>query len=127
MTRDVVPRTSPEKWHEMVRLYDAEIAFVDSQVGALVRELQRRNLYDDTIVIVTADHGELFGEHGLATHFKALDRGGAARPPHRPLPARHPEGHPRDDAGRAGRRPADGARLRGRRPSPRWTGGTSAR
>ena len=88
MTRDVVPRTSPERWHEMVRLYDGEIAFVDAQVGALVRELQRRNLYDDTIVIVTADHGELFGEHGLATHFKALTE----EELHVPLIVRYPPG-----------------------------------
>jgi arylsulfatase A-like enzyme len=72
MTRDVVPRTPAERWRQMVQLYDAEIAFLDEQVGALARELQRRNLWDDTIFIVTSDHGELFGEHGLATHFKAL-------------------------------------------------------
>lgn len=72
MTRDVVPRISPEHWRQMVQLYDAEIAFLDAQVGALVRELERRNLYDDTILVITSDHGELFGEHGLATHFKAL-------------------------------------------------------
>jgi arylsulfatase A-like enzyme len=90
MTRDVVPRTTPETWRQMVQLYDGEIAFVDAQVGALARELQRRGLYDDTIMIVTADHGELFGEHGLSTHFKALTE----EELHVPLIIRYPAGIP---------------------------------
>ena len=90
MTRDVVPRTSPERWREMIKLYDGEIAFLDAQVGALIGELRRRNLYDDTIIVVTADHGELFGEHGLATHFKALTE----EELHVPLLVRYPPGIP---------------------------------
>jgi arylsulfatase A-like enzyme len=88
MTRDVVPRTSPERWREMIQLYDGEVAFLDAQVGALVRELQRRNLYENTILVITADHGELFGEHGLATHFKALTE----EELHVPLILRYPAG-----------------------------------
>ena len=88
MTRDVVSRTSPERWRQMIQLYDAEIAFLDSQVGAVVHELERRNLYDNTILVVTADHGELFGEHGLATHFKALTE----EELHVPLILRYPAG-----------------------------------
>jgi arylsulfatase A-like enzyme len=88
MTRDVVPRTSPERWKQMIQLYDGEVAFLDAQVGALVHELQRRNLYDDTILVITADHGELFGEHGLATHFKALTE----EELHVPLILRYPAG-----------------------------------
>jgi arylsulfatase A-like enzyme len=88
MTRDVVPRTAPERWRQIVQLYDAEVAFVDAQVGAIVRELQRRNLYDNTILVITADHGELFGEHGLATHFKALTE----EELHVPLIIRYPPG-----------------------------------
>ncbi len=88
MTRDVVPRTSPERWRQMIQLYDAEIAFLDAQVGALVRELERRSLYDNTILVITADHGELFGEHGLATHFKALTE----EELHVPLILRYPGG-----------------------------------
>ena len=88
MTRDVVPRTSPERWREMIQLYDGEVAFLDAQVGALVRELERRNLYENTILVITADHGELFGEHGLATHFKALTE----EELHVPLILRYPAG-----------------------------------
>ena len=48
--------------------YDAEIAMVDSAVGRLVDDLRQRRLLDDTLVVVTADHGESLGEHGEKTH-----------------------------------------------------------
>jgi arylsulfatase A-like enzyme len=48
--------------------YDAEVAFVDHEIGALVAELARRSLYEETIVVVTADHGEAFGERGTMRH-----------------------------------------------------------
>jgi arylsulfatase A-like enzyme len=49
--------------------YDAEIAFADRYTGFLADYLQyRRPLWDDTIFIFTADHGEEFGEHDGKTH-----------------------------------------------------------
>lgn len=48
--------------------YAGEIAYADSLLGRLIRQLKRQGLYDETLVIVTADHGEHFGEHGLAYH-----------------------------------------------------------
>jgi arylsulfatase A-like enzyme len=45
-------------------LYDAEIRYADEQLGRLLDFLRQRGLYDDTLVIVTADHGEMLGEHG---------------------------------------------------------------
>jgi arylsulfatase A-like enzyme len=45
--------------------YDAEINYVDDQLGRLVGYLRREGLYDETLLVVTADHGEEFGEHGL--------------------------------------------------------------
>jgi arylsulfatase A-like enzyme len=53
-------------------LYDGGIAYIDHQVGRLLRELQNRQLLDNTIVVITSDHGELFGEHGLYAHGNAL-------------------------------------------------------
>lgn len=47
-------------------LYDAEIAYTDEMVGRLYDYVQEHT--DDTIFIVTADHGELFGEYGLLSH-----------------------------------------------------------
>lgn len=49
---------------EGVDQYDASILFVDSQIGALYEDLEKRGRADDTWVIITADHGEEFLEHG---------------------------------------------------------------
>ena len=49
-------------------LYDGEIAFADSAVGALLGALERQGLSGNTIVAVIGDHGESLGEHGEATH-----------------------------------------------------------
>jgi arylsulfatase A-like enzyme len=48
--------------------YDQEIAFTDSHISRLIDELKRRKMYDDTIIVFTADHGEEFGEHGGTYH-----------------------------------------------------------
>ena len=53
-------------------LYDAEILAVDHHLGRLLDYLRERALLDDMWVIVTADHGELFGEHGKSYHGKSL-------------------------------------------------------
>jgi len=42
----------------LIDLYDAEIKFVDQSIGDMIREL------DDWLIVITADHGEEFGEHG---------------------------------------------------------------
>jgi arylsulfatase A-like enzyme len=48
--------------------YDAALTLLDHHVGDLLDALRARDLYDDALVIVTSDHGELFGEHGLLQH-----------------------------------------------------------
>jgi Arylsulfatase A and related enzymes len=48
--------------------YDAEIAGVDRQVGRIVETLRAKGLLDNTLLILTADHGESLGEHGEQTH-----------------------------------------------------------
>lgn len=48
--------------------YDGEIAYVDSEVGRLVGHLEERGILDQTMLIVTADHGESLGEHNEQTH-----------------------------------------------------------
>lgn len=49
-------------------LYQAEIAYLDEQVGAVVSSLRAAGCLDNTILIITSDHGEHFGEHGLMGH-----------------------------------------------------------
>lgn len=48
--------------------YDGEVAFVDAQIGRLLRALSASPAADRTAIIVTSDHGEAFGEHGLIRH-----------------------------------------------------------
>lgn len=54
--------------------YDDCIASMDEQLGRLLDELDRRGLLRETIVVVTADHGESLGEHQLFGHWKSLYR-----------------------------------------------------
>jgi arylsulfatase A-like enzyme len=49
-------------------LYDGEIAYTDHHVGRLLKALQASPLRDRTAVILTGDHGEAFGEHGVFFH-----------------------------------------------------------
>lgn len=46
------------------RLYEAAIAYTDDQVGRIVSYLRETDRFDETLIILTSDHGELFGEHG---------------------------------------------------------------
>ena len=50
------------------RAYDGEIAFVDTQLGGLLRFLETKSGSPRALVLVTADHGEALGEHGEETH-----------------------------------------------------------
>jgi arylsulfatase A-like enzyme len=58
----------PERLPLLQDLYDSSVAFADHQVGRLLDRLVRRGLDDDTVVIITSDHGESLGERGLAGH-----------------------------------------------------------
>ncbi len=49
-------------------LYDAEIHYMDEQIGILFDFLRERGLYRETLIVVTSDHGELFGENGEWGH-----------------------------------------------------------
>jgi arylsulfatase A-like enzyme len=59
---------SPEEVAAEQSLYDASIAYLDSEIDRLLTELDARGLLENTIVVITADHGEHFGEHGLFMH-----------------------------------------------------------
>jgi choline-sulfatase len=48
--------------------YDGEIAYMDSAIGTLLAGLRSQGQFDQTIIVVVADHGEAFGEHGERSH-----------------------------------------------------------
>jgi arylsulfatase A-like enzyme/Flp pilus assembly protein TadD len=48
--------------------YDGEIAFADEQIGQFLATLKKRGTYDDTLIVVTADHGEGLMEHSEPSH-----------------------------------------------------------
>lgn len=69
------PRNYPKpRWDQgsTVDEYDAGVKYVDDSIGRLLRELTRRGLADDTLVVITSDHGEALGGHGLSYHGASL-------------------------------------------------------
>jgi arylsulfatase A-like enzyme len=60
----------PDHVARVVSQYDHGVAWCDWAVGRIVAELRARGAFDDTLVIVTSDHGEYFGEHDLVEHSK---------------------------------------------------------
>jgi arylsulfatase A-like enzyme len=54
--------------------YDDCIAYLDEQLGRLFDELERSGVLQDTLVIITSDHGESWGEHQLFGHWRSLYR-----------------------------------------------------
>jgi arylsulfatase A-like enzyme len=52
--------------------YDDCIAFLDEQLGRLLQELRGQGLLENTVVIITSDHGEAFGDHGYYGHLFSL-------------------------------------------------------
>jgi arylsulfatase A-like enzyme len=48
--------------------YDGEVAYVDSVLGKLMGYLKAQNLFDETMIIFTGDHGESLGQHGEMSH-----------------------------------------------------------
>ena len=72
--------------------YLASIRFLDQQLDRLFKTLSQRGVLDRTIVIVTADHGELFGEHDLKGHARSMYKDVL----HVPLIVRYPAAVPHD-------------------------------
>ena len=58
---------TPEVVEGLRALYRQEVTYADARLGDLLQALEDRDLAEDTLVIVTADHGEMLGEHGY--HF----------------------------------------------------------
>lgn len=66
-------RPLPEaELRQLIARYDGGIAFADQELGKLFEELKKRGLYDNTLILVSADHGEVFYEHKGWGHGKSL-------------------------------------------------------
>jgi arylsulfatase A-like enzyme len=58
----------PDEIDHLNRLYDANLAYADAELGALRLELEKTGLLDKTVLIVAADHGEGLWDHGHIGH-----------------------------------------------------------
>ncbi|MGE9293173.1 MAG: sulfatase-like hydrolase/transferase [Puniceicoccales bacterium] len=64
--------TDKESLRRMIDGYDTGVKYVDDQVASIVAQLKAAGVYDDTVIIISADHGEnlgelgIYGEHGTA-------------------------------------------------------------
>lgn len=62
-----------EEQRSLIDGYDGEVAYVDDCLGRFVDALDERGLLEDSLVVVTADHGDAFGEHGYYGHPRHMD------------------------------------------------------
>ena len=65
-------KINPGQKKNLIDRYDGAIRFVDDQIGKLLDILQSLDLKEDTLLIITGDHGEAFGEHDDWTHGHTL-------------------------------------------------------
>ncbi len=64
----------PDDWAPMVSRYLGDISLLDAQVGRLLDKLDELGMADNTLIIYTADHGDLCGGHGMIDkHFVMYD------------------------------------------------------
>jgi arylsulfatase A-like enzyme len=62
--REQAPDLSTEDVNYIVALYDSEISFADEYIGSFLDNLKEIGLYDDSFIIITANHGQEFMERG---------------------------------------------------------------
>ncbi len=63
---------SEEDFAVLQACYDGALASLDAEIGALVTWLRQRGVLDRTLLIITSDHGENIGDHGLMSHAYSL-------------------------------------------------------
>ncbi len=67
-------KLSDQDYQTLCDIYDGAFVYLDSKIEELLDYLRGRGLYENTLVIITSDHGEVFGEYGLFTHGALLYR-----------------------------------------------------
>ncbi len=68
----IEPRMAPRDFEHLLALYDGEIRFTDDNLGRILDDFGRRGRPSKPLVVVTADHGEEFFEHGGKGHQRSL-------------------------------------------------------
>ncbi|MFW6173817.1 MAG: sulfatase, partial [Elusimicrobiota bacterium] len=63
--KEIIPE---EDIKTLISLYDGEIRYLDRYIGDFLNRLKNMGLYDDSVIVFTADHGELFGDYGFFGH-----------------------------------------------------------
>ena len=93
-TPDISKRRSwsPQEIQQSRDAYDSAITYVDEEVSNVISHLSQRNLLDNTLIVITSDHGEQFGEHGLFDHGNSLYRAALEVPLVIRLPGKVPAG-----------------------------------
>lgn len=61
-------RYSKAQIDRMTATYDGAVRYTDAQIGRFFDSLRKRGIYDQATIIITSDHGEAFGEHGVFLH-----------------------------------------------------------
>lgn len=57
----------------LVDLYDGEIQYLDAQLEQFISALEKRGLRQNSMIVITSDHGDAFGEYGYFTHPREID------------------------------------------------------
>jgi len=55
-----------------IKKYDSEISYTDNQIGILLKYLEKKKIYESSLILFLADHGESFGEHNYYKHGRRL-------------------------------------------------------
>jgi arylsulfatase A-like enzyme len=63
---------TPSERDHLISQYDGALAYLDVEVGELLERLKQLRIYDNTLIVITADHGEAFGEKGYLEHGTSL-------------------------------------------------------
>lgn len=88
---------APEDLAVFTALYDAALHYIDARIQELANWLQLHGCWDDTLVVITADHGQSLGEHGRVGHNFDLSDGVLRVPLILRCPGRVPQGFVSED------------------------------
>ncbi|MFI3254898.1 MAG: sulfatase-like hydrolase/transferase [Eubacteriales bacterium] len=66
---------SDEQYRKSKRAYYANMTLMDEKIGEVIEELKKKDLYEDTVIIFTTDHGDFLGDHGLMEKLQCLSDG----------------------------------------------------